>query len=224
MSNSSTVIATDVTIVDGSPAPVDSQPTIASTMKMASGRLAEEQRRLIELEKDEPLLRESDKRFVLFPIDYKEVWSLYQTALASFWVPGEVDLATDMRDWAEHLDDNERQFIKHILAFFAASDGIVVENLAVRFMQEVHSPEVRCFYGFQTAIENIHSEMYVLLAGWEGPLRSPFKPTKVPCAVALSIQTNPFPCYFNGEQVAHLNLGRNILRKGGGKKVGSLEW
>jgi ribonucleoside-diphosphate reductase subunit M2 len=103
------------------------------------------------------------RRFVLFPIQYHEVWQMYKKAEASFWTSEEVDLSKDMSDWNNKLNDNERYFISYVLAFFAASDGIVNENLVERFSQEVQIPEARCFYGFQIAIENIHSEMYSLL-------------------------------------------------------------
>jgi len=111
---------------------------------------------------NEPLLKENPMRFVLFPIKYDAVWHMYKKAVASFWTVEEVDLSNDMNDW-ERLSENERHFISHVLAFFAASDGIVNENLAMRFSNEVQIPEARCFYGFQIAIENIHSEMYSLL-------------------------------------------------------------
>lgn len=110
----------------------------------------------------EPLLQENKSRFVLFPIKHAEIWKMYKQAEASFWTAEEIDLAPDLADW-EKLTDNERHFIKHVLAFFAASDGIVNENLAERFLSEVQVPEARCFYGFQVAIENIHSETYSLL-------------------------------------------------------------
>ncbi|XP_037949904.1 ribonucleoside-diphosphate reductase subunit M2-like [Teleopsis dalmanni] len=110
----------------------------------------------------EPLLQENPRRFVMFPIEYYDIWTMYKKAEASFWVVEEVDLAKDLDDW-EKLNDNERYFIKHILAFFAASDGIVNENLVERFSQEVQVTEARCFYGFQIAIENVHSEMYSIL-------------------------------------------------------------
>lgn len=110
----------------------------------------------------EPILTENKQRFVLFPIQYHEVWKMYKQAEASFWTAEEVDLAQDLTDWAK-LNEGERHFISHVLAFFAASDGIVNENLASRFSGEVQIPEARCFYGFQIAIENIHSEMYSLL-------------------------------------------------------------
>jgi ribonucleoside-diphosphate reductase beta chain len=110
----------------------------------------------------EPLLAENPNRFVLFPIQNPEVWDFYKKAEASFWTAEEIDLSQDQKDW-NGLNDNERHFIKHVLAFFAASDGIVNENLAINFMQEVQMPEARCFYGFQIMMENIHSETYSLL-------------------------------------------------------------
>ena len=110
----------------------------------------------------EPLLAENPNRFVLFPIQNAEVWEYYKKSQASFWTAEEIDLSQDQKDW-NALNDNERHFIKHVLAFFAASDGIVNENLAVNFMQEVQMPEARCFYGFQIMMENIHSETYSLL-------------------------------------------------------------
>jgi ribonucleoside-diphosphate reductase beta chain len=116
-----------------------------------------------EWERSEPLLQENPGRFVLFPIQHDEVWKMYKKAQASFWTTEEIDLAPDLNDWEGKLTDDERHFIKHVLAFFAASDGIVNENLAVNLMGEVQIPEARCFYGFQIAIENIHSETYSLL-------------------------------------------------------------
>ncbi|PPQ63421.1 hypothetical protein CVT24_004931 [Panaeolus cyanescens] len=113
-------------------------------------------------EHEEPLLRTSTRRFVLYPIQYNEIWSLYKKAQASFWTAEEIDLSHDLRDWIR-LNAGERHFISHILAFFAASDGIVNENLVERFSNEVQIPEARCFYGFQVMIENIHSETYSLL-------------------------------------------------------------
>merc|ERR1712241_639421 len=112
---------------------------------------------------EEPLLRENPNRFVILPIQYDDIWRMYKKAQASFWTAEEVDLEKDLRDWNEKLKDDERYFISHVLAFFAASDGIVNENLVERFMQEVQVPEARCFYGFQIMMENIHSEMYSLL-------------------------------------------------------------
>ncbi len=110
----------------------------------------------------EPILQENKDRFVLFPIKHDEIWSMYKKAEASFWTAEEIDLGADLVDWKK-LTDDERYFIKHILAFFAASDGIVNENLVLNFMREVQIPEARCFYGFQVAIENIHAETYSLL-------------------------------------------------------------
>src|SRR6187551_17465 len=110
----------------------------------------------------EPILKENPNRFVLLPIQYDNVWKMYKQAQASFWTAEEIDLSSDQKDW-ENLNDGERHFISHVLAFFAASDGIVNENLAVNFMSEVQLPEARCFYGFQIMMENIHSETYALL-------------------------------------------------------------
>nr|UMO79726.1 Ribonucleoside-diphosphate reductase small chain [Pandoravirus aubagnensis] len=111
---------------------------------------------------DEPLLRDNPNRFVLFPIRYPHIWEMYKKAEASFWPAEEIDLSGDMTHW-ERLSDDERHFIKHVLAFFAASDGIVAENLAGRFMTEVQLPEARSFYGFQIAMENVHSVPYPIL-------------------------------------------------------------
>ncbi|XP_061602379.1 ribonucleoside-diphosphate reductase subunit M2-like [Cololabis saira] len=111
---------------------------------------------------EEPLLKENPRRFVVFPIQYHDIWQMYKKAEASFWTAEEVDLSKDQLHW-ESLKDEERYFISHVLAFFAASDGIVNENLVERFTQEVQVTEARCFYGFQIAMENIHSEMYSLL-------------------------------------------------------------
>lgn len=112
---------------------------------------------------EEPLLTPTPDRFCMFPIHYPQIWEMYKKAEASFWTAEEVDLSQDNRDWENNLNDGERHFIKHVLAFFAASDGIVLENLASRFMSDVQVSEARAFYGFQIAIENIHSEMYSLL-------------------------------------------------------------
>ncbi|KTG03762.1 hypothetical protein cypCar_00016132 [Cyprinus carpio] len=125
---------------------------------------------------DEPLLKENPKRFVIFPIQYPEIWKMYKQAQASFWTVEEVDLSKDLVHW-DSLKSEEKHFISHVLAFFAASDGIVNENLASappnlhegyetnvqRFSQEVQIPEARSFYGFQILIENVHSEMYSML-------------------------------------------------------------
>ena len=110
----------------------------------------------------EPLLTENNDRFVIFPIKHDDIWQFYKKAEASFWTAEEIDLSQDLKDW-HNLNDGERHFISHILAFFAASDGIVNENLAVNFLQEVQYAEAKFFYGFQVMIENIHSETYSLL-------------------------------------------------------------
>jgi len=115
-----------------------------------------------ELEKSDPLLVENPKRWVMFPIQYPQVWEMYKKHEASFWTAEEIDLSQDTKDW-DTLSTNEQHFIKHILAFFAASDGIVLENLSGAFAVEVQLPEARAFYGFQIAMENIHSETYSLL-------------------------------------------------------------
>jgi ribonucleoside-diphosphate reductase beta chain len=111
----------------------------------------------------EPILEENKNRFVLFPIQHDDIWSFYKKAEASFWTAEEIDLAQDLIDWEKKLNDEERHFIKHVLAFFAASDGIVNENLAENFLSEVQYTEAKFFYGFQVTIENIHSETYSLL-------------------------------------------------------------
>ncbi|KAM0700424.1 hypothetical protein Q7P35_012145 [Cladosporium inversicolor] len=125
------------------------EPEVASTLK--------------EEEASEPILQENPNRFVLFPIKYHEIWQMYKKAEASFWTAEEIDLSKDLHDWNKRLNDDERFFISHVLAFFAASDGIVNENLVERFSSEVQIPEARCFYGFQIMMENIHSETYSLL-------------------------------------------------------------
>lgn len=111
---------------------------------------------------EEPLLVPDKSRFVLFPIKHTDIWDMYKKAEASFWTAEEIDLAMDHKDWV-NLSSNERHFVSHVLAFFAASDGIVNENLAMNFSNEIQCSEARCFYGFQIAIENIHSEVYSLL-------------------------------------------------------------
>lgn len=111
----------------------------------------------------EPILEENNGRFVLFPIQHDDIWSFYKKAEASFWTAEEIDLAPDLIDWENKLNNDERHFIKHVLAFFAASDGIVNENLAENFLSEVQYTEAKFFYGFQVTIENIHSETYSLL-------------------------------------------------------------
>ena len=111
----------------------------------------------------EPILQDNPGRFVIFPIQHHDIWRFYKLSQSNFWTAEEIDLQQDLVDWTTKLNDDERHFIKHVLAFFAASDGIVNENLAVNFMSEVQLPEARCFYGFQIMMENIHSETYSLL-------------------------------------------------------------
>lgn len=130
-------------VVDEKP-PKETETTTTSSMSM------------------EPLLRDNPRRFVIFPIQYQDIWLMYKKAEASFWTAEEVDLSKDMNHWNK-LTVDEKYFISHVLAFFAASDGIVNENLVERFAQEVQVTEARCFYGFQIAMENVHSEMYSLL-------------------------------------------------------------
>ena len=110
----------------------------------------------------EPILQDNPNRFVLFPIQHDDIWAYYKKSEASFWTAEEIDLSQDLVDW-EKLNDDERHFIKHVLAFFAASDGIVNENLAENFVSEVQYTEAKFFYGFQIMMENIHSETYSLL-------------------------------------------------------------
>jgi ribonucleoside-diphosphate reductase beta chain len=111
----------------------------------------------------EPILQENKNRFVIFPIKHHDIWEWYKKMEASFWTAEEIDLSQDINDWNNKLNDDERYFIKHILAFFAASDGIVNENLAENFVNEVQYAEAKFFYGFQIMMENIHSETYSLL-------------------------------------------------------------
>lgn len=110
----------------------------------------------------EMLLKENPNRFVIFPIEHLDIWAKYKQHMSVFWIPEEIDLSKDMKDWL-NLNDNERHFIKHILGFFAGSDGIVMENLASRFMREIQVPEAKFFYSCQMIIEAIHSETYSLL-------------------------------------------------------------
>ncbi|MFT7395470.1 MAG: ribonucleoside-diphosphate reductase beta chain [Flavobacterium sp.] len=111
----------------------------------------------------EPILQENKSRFVIFPIKHHDIWEWYKKMEASFWTAEEIDLSQDLNDWNNKLNDDERYFVKHILAFFAASDGIVNENLAENFVNEVQYAEAKFFYGFQIMMENIHSETYSLL-------------------------------------------------------------
>uniref|UniRef100_A0A2P2LGV5 Ribonucleoside-diphosphate reductase small chain n=1 Tax=Rhizophora mucronata TaxID=61149 RepID=A0A2P2LGV5_RHIMU len=121
---------------------------------MGSGRNGEDERD--NQEEEEPILKEQNQRFCMFPIRYHQLWEMYKKAEASFWTAEEVDLSQDVQQW-EALSESEKYFISHVLAFFAASDGIVLENLAARFLKDVQIPEARAFYGFQIAMENIHS-------------------------------------------------------------------
>ncbi|PSR09330.1 MAG: ribonucleoside-diphosphate reductase [Bacteroidetes bacterium] len=111
----------------------------------------------------EPILEENPNRFVLFPIQHNDIWAEYKKSQACFWTAEEIDLSQDMTDWQDKLNNDERHFVKHVLAFFAASDGIVNENLAENFISEVQYTEAKFFYGFQIMMENIHSETYSLL-------------------------------------------------------------
>ncbi|MCC6816323.1 MAG: ribonucleotide-diphosphate reductase subunit beta [Saprospiraceae bacterium] len=111
----------------------------------------------------EPILVENPNRFVLFPIQHNDIWEIYKKSEANFWTAEEIDLVPDLEDWSNKLNDNERHFIKHVLAFFAASDGIVNENLAENMLRSVQYTEAKFFYGFQIMMENIHSETYSLL-------------------------------------------------------------
>ncbi len=110
----------------------------------------------------EPILVTNNQRFVLFPIEHDDIWKMYKDAVASFWTTEEIDLTTDLSDWKK-LNEGEKHFISHVLAFFAASDGIVNENLAINFLNSVQYAEAKCFYGYQIMMENIHSETYSLL-------------------------------------------------------------
>jgi ribonucleoside-diphosphate reductase subunit M2 len=112
---------------------------------------------------EEPMLKENPNRHVIFPIEHGDVWAKYKQHMSVFWIPEEVDLSKDMRDWNEKLNDNERHFIKYILGFFAGSDGIVMENLAMRFTREIGIPEAKFFYACQNLMESVHSEVYSLL-------------------------------------------------------------
>ena len=114
-------------------------------------------------DQNEPILADNPNRYVLFPIQHDDIWKWYKKQEASFWTAEEIDLHQDLVDWNEKLNDDERYFVKHILAFFAASDGIVNENLAENFVNEVQFTEAKFFYGFQIMMENIHSETYSLL-------------------------------------------------------------
>jgi ribonucleoside-diphosphate reductase beta chain len=133
----------------------------------------------------EPLLQEDNNRFVMFPVSDQNIWKMYKKQIDCFWRPEEIDTSKDMVHW-DKLSHDEQHFIKLILAFFAASDGIVLENLALRFMSEVQLPEARAFYGFQIAMENIHSETYSIL------IDSYIKNTEEKTSLFQAI--NNFPC------------------------------
>jgi len=158
-------VATDLNkMTVGSPNPASSTPE-AKLERLEKGGVAVSEMKKRELAGElqpEPLLEDNPDRFVLFPIKHADIWAAYKKAEACFWTAEEVDLASDMKDF-ENLSDGEKHFIMHVLAFFASSDGIVLENVVENFCSEVPVPEVRCFYGFQMAIENIHSEVYSLL-------------------------------------------------------------
>jgi len=115
------------------------------------------------MSKQEPILQPNDNRFVIFPIQHDDLWEWYKKQQACIWIAEEIDLSEDVLDWNKKLTEDERYFIKHILAFFAASDGIVNENLAENFVNEVQYSEAKFFYGFQIMMENVHSETYSLL-------------------------------------------------------------
>ena len=125
---------------------------------------------------NEPMLAEDPTRFTLFPIHHHDLWKAYETHKNAFWTAQEIDYASDLEDWNK-LSDDEKYFIEHILAFFAGADGIVLENLVSCFCKEVQIPEARCFYGFQGAMENIHSEVYSLLI--DTFIRDPDRKTKL---------------------------------------------
>ena len=110
----------------------------------------------------EPLLQPDENRFVMFPIRHDDVWDLYQKSVDSFWKAEDIDFSKDLTDWKK-LSEDEQNFIKMVLAFFAASDGVIVENLALRFMGEIQAPEIRAFYAFQNFMENVHSQTYSLM-------------------------------------------------------------
>jgi ribonucleoside-diphosphate reductase beta chain len=134
---------------------------ILTFSKVAPAVLAEDEKK-VTIQLPEPLLDPSSDRFVLFPIQHPDIWAKYKQQSAVTWFAEEVDVSKDMAHW-EKLSDGERHFIKHVLAFFAGSDGIVMENLSVRFMREVQWPEAKLFYSVQNFIEGVHSEMYSLL-------------------------------------------------------------
>ena len=140
-------------------------PTVLSSARPASSFICPDHTDEAPREEEdwvEPICRVDRSRFVLFPIRQPDIWKMYKQHEASFWTAEEIDLGPDRNDWLT-LSSGERHFISSVLAFFAASDGIVVENLAERFCRDVQLPEARCFYGFQIAMENVHAETYSLL-------------------------------------------------------------
>merc|ERR1712187_432225 len=149
------------------------QGDVVDTSKTPLSRISEQYR---ELEKSDALLVDNPRRWVMFPIQYPQIWEMYKKHEASFWTAEEIDLSQDNKDW-DALSENEQYFIKHVLAFFAASDGIVLENLSGQFSVEVQVPEARAGYGFQIAMENIHSETYSLLI--EQYIRDPAEKDRV---------------------------------------------
>ena len=159
----------------------------------------------IDLSKEhiEPMLQENMDRFVLFPIEQHEIWEMYKLHAASFWTAEEIDLSQDLKDWG-NLNDGERHFIKHVLAFFAASDGIVNENLAEHFVSDVQYTEAKFFYGFQIAIENIHSETYSLLIDTYVDDFSGKDALMIPCSLYVEMQGDYN--YDNMVDVADLSL------------------
>lgn len=141
----------------------DVEITIPSAINMTSPEFLKARALLKASECEEEILKENAHRFVLFPIKYHEIWQMYKKAEASFWTAEEIDLGKDLHDWDNRLNEDEKFFISRVLAFFAASDGIVNENLVERFSGEVQVPEAKCFYGFQIMMENVHAETYSLL-------------------------------------------------------------
>ena len=148
--------------VKRSRSPAEEQSTTSTPATPTTPVVPADKMEVKDISADEPLLRENPHRHVLFPLKYMDIWNKYKAAEASVWTVSEIDLGEDVRDWLK-LSPDEQHFIKNILAFFAASDGIVLENLAGRFMNDIKIPEARCFYGLQIMIENIHSETYSLL-------------------------------------------------------------
>ena len=142
-------------VVD-TPTPASTEPTIASPSPYEAGAAGASKRI------EEPILRENTEKYTMFPLTYPDIFEMYKKQVDSFWRPEEIDLSRDLTDWAK-LTDDERHFISMTLAFFAGSDGIVSENLGVRFMNDVQISEARAFYSFQIAMENIHSHMYSIL-------------------------------------------------------------